>query len=60
MNVDKTKSENQQSNEMKPMSIRRVEFDSLEGLNQAFEAMTAMICCGNQGGPGCTCGSMGG
>lgn len=28
MNVDETRSENQQSNEMKPMSIRRVEFDS--------------------------------
>lgn len=60
MSVDKMKSVDQQTSEMEPMSVRRVEFDSLKGLNQAFEEVTMMGCCGNQGGRWCACGGMGG
>jgi hypothetical protein len=38
------------------MEIKEVEFESLEGCNEAFEEMAACVCCGTQGGRMCGCG----
>jgi len=40
------------------MEIKEISFETLEGCNEAFEAMTAMACCGTQGGMMCKCGAM--
>lgn len=38
------------------MQIEEIVFESLEGCNEAFEELTACVCCGNQGGNMCGCG----
>ena len=38
------------------MEIEEVEFESLEGCNEAFKKMTMGGCCGTQGGMMCGCG----
>jgi hypothetical protein len=42
--------------EKQAMEIEEVVFESLEGCSEAFEEMTAMSCCGSQGGGKCGCG----
>jgi len=38
------------------MEIKEIEFDVLEDCKEAFEAMTACVCCGTKGGMMCICG----
>ncbi|MFA7618882.1 MAG: hypothetical protein WC012_07525 [Thiohalomonadaceae bacterium] len=38
------------------MEIKEIEFESLEGCNEAFDIMTKCACCGTQGGRMCGCG----
>jgi hypothetical protein len=56
MNMQSNETDCQQSTEFSLLDIQKVEFDSLEGLNQAFEDMMSGTCCGSQGGHKCGCG----
>jgi hypothetical protein len=38
------------------MEIKEIDFETLEGCDEAFEALTACACCGTQGGMMCNCG----
>lgn len=40
------------------VQIEEVVFEPLEGCNEMFKEMTAMVCCGTQGGHMCRCGPM--
>lgn len=38
------------------MEIKEILFETLEDCDEAFEALAACACCGNQGGMMCGCG----